>query len=261
MAIYFVNNFIVSIYGLREDWAANQPLCKVRAYFTILSCCAICYSYAIHAVGRLLLTVFHNHRYLNTHHLHWFMITFNWFFTIPLAGIPLFFDGAFVYEKESRLCTLTSKYFLMSVFIITVGFVLPLCVSITVYGIIICYARSSTLAIRLISNNTHSQLLNIKREMKVALNMIIILGVFGGGGTPYLILVLWQGINPHNEPPESFYLLAINAISFFVALMAFILLVSNKEIKNIILQYIFNKRSRVSPDANKQNLTALRTRF
>ena len=61
--IFFVNNLIVSIYGLREEWASNQPLCFVRAYWFTVSCISISYSYCNPSTQSVFsLAVFYKHR-------------------------------------------------------------------------------------------------------------------------------------------------------------------------------------------------------
>ncbi|CAF4205112.1 unnamed protein product [Adineta steineri] len=58
------------------------------------------------------------------------------------------------------------------------------------------------------------------------------------GGILYLILVIWLATQQH-PPPESFYLLALNLISIFTAIMMIALFLMNKPVKKIVSDYIF----------------------
>ncbi|CAF0721759.1 unnamed protein product [Adineta steineri] len=59
------------------------------------------------------------------------------------------------------------------------------------------------------------------------------------GGILYLILVIWLATQQHPPPPESFYLLALNLISIFTAIMMIALFLMNKPVKKIVSDYIF----------------------
>jgi hypothetical protein len=58
IALYSLGNLVSSAFGLRQDWAENQPACIFRADFFIFVCGSICYSYLMPAISRLLFVVF-----------------------------------------------------------------------------------------------------------------------------------------------------------------------------------------------------------
>lgn len=140
--IYFVNNLIVSTYGLREEWASNQLLCFARAYSFTVSCFSISYSYFIQELSRLLFAVFYKHRFLLTCQIHWVLILFNWIIGLGLA-------------TQSFFCTLTTKIFITSIFGMFLGFVVPLTSSIVIYIIMWFWARKSSQRIRIVPVVVH----------------------------------------------------------------------------------------------------------
>ena len=240
VSTYMINNLIVSVYGFHEDWALHQPWCAFRGYCFLMSCACICYSYLIQAVSRVFFIVFYKRKYLLTFRAHWYLILFNWIIGILIAIEPIFLENGFIYERESRLCTLTTKTVATSFYGVAVAFVVPLGIAAGVYTMIFIKARQSSQRVGIL-NPTASRApsANMKRESVLARNMLIVMGVFTGGGTPFLILVLWHAIRPTNPPPESFYLLIINAITLFVTSMIVALFIMSKPVRNSALRRLF----------------------
>lgn len=238
VGLYSIWNIIASIYGFHEDWALNQPACTFRAFFHATICVAISYSYLIHAVSRLFFTILSKYRYLTTYPIHWCLVMFNWIFSILFSLEPLFFGG-YAYETETRLCFLTSKKFSTSIYGIAGGFVMPLASSMIIYGLIFFHVLKSSRRIAASTSNTTTTTTthapHARREMKLARNMIILEMTFAVAGTPYLLLSLWQGIQPNRPPLESFYLLSMNAISLSIPFTMIALLFMNKQVKGIVL--------------------------
>lgn len=241
VSTYMMNNLIVSIYGFRENWALHQPWCAFRAYCFLVSCGCICYSYLIQAISRILFTVFYKKQYLLTYRTHWYLILFNWVIAIVFAIGPFFMENGYIYEKESRLCTLTTKTLASSMYGVIAAFLIPLGFASGVYIMIFVKARQSSRRVGTAEPSVpRASSVNMKRESVLARNMLIVMGVFTGGGTPFLILVIWHVITPASPPPESFYLLTINAITLFVTLMIIALFIMNKTVRNSALRRFVN---------------------
>ncbi|CAF3679621.1 unnamed protein product [Rotaria sp. Silwood1] len=245
---YCICSILSSIFGFHEDWALQQPGCVFQAFAFLAMPTLISYSYLAQAISRLFFTVFSKHKYLTTYRVHWCLIALNWILGILVSTVPFFFDGSFAYEKESRLCLLTSKIFSLSMYAITIGFVIPLNSSIMIYSIIFHHARrSSRRIVPAISNTITTYIPNARREMKLAQNMIMIETFYAAAGIPLLVLILWQGIQPKNPPPEPLYLLRMNSISLFGTIMMIMLFCTNKKVKDIVLSYPYCERRRTHP--------------
>lgn len=248
-----INNLIGSIYGFSEDWAVHQPVCISRAYIYTLSCGIICFSYTAHAIGRLFSTIYYKQKYLLTYRVHWFMITVGWTLAILLTGAPIFFDNPYVYQKESRLCILPSQRFGGSIFVMSTEFAIPLGCTVTIYSIIFRHARSSGRVVPIVSNNTNSAIPNMKRELKVARNMMIIVIIFAFGGSPYLALAFWNRLGSPSSIPEPLYPLVLQAITLSVTLQMYVLFRSSKQIKHIAEQYLRLSHEVGQPISHRKN--------
>lgn len=243
--LYLIDNLIVCFYGFNENWASNQPICKFRAYSFLALGTAACYSNAFQAAGRLFITVLHKHKFLATYRVTCSMIILNWILAILLPIIPFFSADAYVFERESRLCTISSRNFLMSFFAATANLGSPLFVSIIVYIKILRHAKASRAVVPFNAPTVHTSGPNMKRESRVARTMVIILTIFASTGVPFLIVMLWNILSPQNPPPEVFYLLSVNTIPFVACLTMYVLLKSSKEIKAVALKYLgLNRRHR-----------------
>lgn len=246
--MYCVNNIVVSIYGYREDSAFGQPACSFRAYWFIVSCMCICYSYLMQAISRLFFAVFFKYKSLVTFRTHFHLIALNWILGIILSIAPFFLDNGYVLERESRLCTATTKNFWSALYVIGIGFLVPVLISATLYGIILYRAYQSTRRVFLArANAVDSQMPNARREIKIITNMIIIMTVFVSGGVPFLILVFWHIIQPAQPPPSSLYLLSNNTISFAVTLTTIVMFLLNQQMKNAVLGYLGGRFRPVHP--------------
>ena len=230
VALYLIFSLISSIFGLKENFASNQPACRFRAYAFVVCCTLLLYSHVTHAVSRLFFIVFYKERNLLSWRTHWMMIVINWHLGILLPVVLFFIDGAYVYEPESRLCTCTTKKFFTSAYGIITAFVIPFSIVVIIYVQLVCRAYQSTRRVREISIGDLVGTPNLRREMKLVRNMCILLSIMLGGGIPYLCMVIWHATT--SEPaPHSFYLLIVNSIHICTVLMMIALFTLNQQVK------------------------------
>ena len=245
------NSLIVSFYGFREDWAANQPLCTFRAYIFFCSCGICSHSYISEALSRLFLTVYYQHKYLVTYKVYWCMIVANWTIPTLLLVVPLFFSDTYIYEVESRLCTFSTKNFWMATYMAMSAFMIPFNLSIIIYSIIINYARSSGRVTAISTHSASSRMLNLRRELKVARNMLILTIAYASGGIPYFVLLFWNKIPTTTPPSESLYLLSIIGVVFAVPAKVIIIFFTNKQVRDTCIAYLRCRRGRIGVMTNK----------
>lgn len=242
--IYSIFLLASSVYGLRDDWFSYQPACIFRSFFYVGICIAVCVSYAIQSISRLFFAVLYTHKYLLSWRIHRYLIIVNYLLSI-FGIIPLvFMKNGCGLEVESRLCLVTTKVFSASMWTVTMAYLIPLSIVIFVYGIIFYHTRQSTrrvggLASHRTSNTvTHNYVPNLKREMKLMKNILILVGILICAGIPYLTLVIWNVTKKQPSPPEPTYLLAMITISVFFAIKMITLLSMSKEVKNIAVKYL-----------------------
>ncbi|CAF4925537.1 unnamed protein product [Rotaria magnacalcarata] len=220
-----VYDCITAIYGFRQDWAREQPLCAFTGYVLVISAAGTHHAHLVEALSRLFFTVFFKRKFLQTYRVHWCLII-----------------------EESRLCYPTTKQFTTSMYLIVVGYVTPLSLTLVIYFIIWHTARMSLRRTMNRDENNGTRLMpHAKREMKLARNLLIAQGLFSYGGTPYLILVIWQKVAPQAPPPESLYLIAADFISLSITLLIIVHLVMNKEMKDALINYLKKYQQRIYP--------------
>lgn len=162
----------------------------------------------------------------------------NWLITASIRfAMFLINHNIFILEKQSRFCITTSAVFISSMYGVVSSYVIPLSVITTIYGVILNHARQSTRRIVAFAsrsttnaNTSNTNTMNVKRELRLMQNMMVILTYFTCAGTPYFTLVLWS-VSFKAQPPESLYLLSLNSITISVETMMVITFFISKDIK------------------------------
>jgi hypothetical protein len=165
----YINTCIVSVYGFREDWAQNQPLCIFRAYCFMVSGITICFSYLAQAISRLFFVVFFKHKSMLTFRFHWYLIALNWIIGFLGPIPPLLAKDGYLFDSNERLCLPSERDAPMTILILVIGFVIPLNFSIIVYYKI--WQRTLRSSRRIIPTVTEATIPNrshMTREMKLA---------------------------------------------------------------------------------------------
>ncbi|CAF1558740.1 unnamed protein product [Rotaria sp. Silwood1] len=164
-----------------------------------------------------------------------------------IAVSLLISPGAYQYEDESRVCTLTRKNFLISFLSAIIIFLFPMITITILYGIIIWHIKQHN-RIHLRSTNAW----RLKRNMKVFKNIFIFTSILGIGGTPYLFSTIVNRIVPIPWPLYSISFLSIACSS---AIGSIAILFTNEQARKIICAK-FRRRQLIIPNAtmNKKSV-------
>ena len=237
IANFQINILLASIYGFSIEWAQNEPFCKLRAIYIVISIFGISSSYAVQAISRLFFAVLYRYRYLVTFRVHWYLIALNWLFSILLPITALFIPSAYVFVEEMRICMINMKIMRSLIYLFASGFLIPFTIVITIYFQILHRAQKSTRQINAMTNpHETSHMPNAKRQVKLAQNIILCVGIYGVAGIPWIVIVLWESINTNTSPPQALYLIAMIGIALSATVMMIFLLYINREVKNFALR-------------------------
>jgi hypothetical protein len=241
---YCIIAIVTSIYGFREDWAFNAPLCAFRGYCFTAGVGVLCYSYSIQAISRLFFAVFYKHKQLQTYRTHWIMIIINWFFAFIVTIVPFFIENSYGLEKESRGCVISSKVFAGAFTAGVTVSLIPLNIVTIIYGIILHRVRQSgkratTIARSVIKNVLGKNIPtpNMKRQAKIMHQMSINSSILTAGGFPMFFLIIWHEIK-QQPAPEPLYVLGFNSITICVSLMTIAQFIMNDKVKSAAVNYI-----------------------
>jgi hypothetical protein len=238
--IYFSFYLIGCVYGLREDWYYNQPLCSFRGYILIVSVTGASYSFLIQSISRLFFSVYYKYKFLLIWRTHWILIILKWFlsFLIPLQ--PFFIEGGYMLMEEYRMCGISIKILSIIIYSNITSFVFPATIVIMIYSKILYQVRQSTR--RVASNLTgrsmslHTSVPSVERNLKVMKNILLLMGIFMCGGSPFLILTLCNIIKPQSSPKQ-LYILSLNSILLCAAILMGVLFFTNKKVKDVIFRH------------------------
>lgn len=240
---YLILTAHASIYGFREDWALHAPLCIPRAYLFTGTIATVCYSFAIQSLSRLFFTIYYQYRCLVTWRLHRLLIVINWLigFTIPLYA--LFQRGSLEFERQSRVCVLKTNHFSVAIFsMITIIFI-PVSITTVIYRQLFDYSRQSTDRILRTSRfmNTRRVRLNVRRDLKLAQQLLIQTTCASGGGMIFLFNIFWQAFC--SKPlPNYLFLLGYILMTVGMGMISIAHFLLNKKVKKLVWKYICRRR-------------------
>jgi hypothetical protein len=242
MILFMILMLISAVHGLREDWARSQFACSLRGYCYSVTCMIICSSYSIQAISRFFYAVLYQFKSLHTWRVHWILIITSWILSIVGQSVPLIFDRDFyTLELESRLCLGTTKRPLASTYALLLAFIMPVGSIMVIYAVIIYRVRRSGLRVQAFVANRRNPVtmniipsLNVKRELRLARNMMMLLGLTMCSGLLYSILLIWH-LGQWSRPPEFLYLLSTNSTTCGVSAMMILFFFITKEVKTFVI--------------------------
>lgn len=246
--LYSILQIISAGFALQKDCLTYQPACFFRAYLYNAVCTAVCVSYTIQSISRLFFTLFYKHRRLLTWRIHWYLISITYVATFILPIPATSIQDGFGFEIESRLCTLSTTTLSSSLLGATTAYVIPITTAILIYTIILSYIRKSTRRIIAHTAANHTLLItrytqppNLKREMKLLKNILLLVAIMACAGLPYMILIFWHAVRSHVEvppPPPSLYLLIMLTITVAFAIKVIIMFYVTKDIRRVAVEYL-----------------------
>ena len=121
LCLFSIISIVSFIYGFREDWASNAPLCSLRGYCYTSTIVVITHSKSIQAISRLFNAILYKHKCLLTWRTHWIIIILNWILAFLVCIPPLFFEGGYALETESRICAGSCKIYPIGLYIVIVA--------------------------------------------------------------------------------------------------------------------------------------------
>ena len=239
---------ISSVIGIREDWSMNALLCPLRGYLYNLSIASIYYSKLVHGISHLFFAVLYKHRYLLTWRSHGILIVPGWFVSVILSLPPFFISGGFVFEKESRQCIISSKFYIPALSNLVISAALPLALLGMIHIKIITHVHRSTRRVQALVQQPARNVSNIpnyiirnKREMKLIRQMFTQISTLISGGLLYIFLIGWHWAREHS-PPEVLYMLALTSFTISISITGFVQFRTSKKVQETVLEYFFGRR-------------------
>jgi 7 transmembrane receptor (rhodopsin family) len=244
--IYSLFQITLAVYGFRADPLHPPPACVFQAYFYTAVCVMVPVSYLLQSISSYFFAVLYRHKYLLGWKIHWLMIVANYFYAFVGSLTPIFHDRGYEFEAESRLCLATTKVLRVSMYTVSIAYLIPLNLIILLYGIIFYETRQAARRVtafapdrlshgRTITSNTVRP--NLQREMKLMKNILILVSILLLAGIPYLMMVIWQAATTY-PPPEPMYSLCMVDITVFFVIKMIVLFYMNREVKNTVVTYL-----------------------
>jgi hypothetical protein len=242
---YSLITISASILGYREDWSSNAPLCSFRAYLYNVGIATVCHSKSIHAISRLFFAILYKRRYLLTWRTHRILIILTWLICLIICIPPFFFDDGYALEEESRSCVISSKKYLLALYVSMVSCIIPFNIIAMVYVSILFSVRRSARRVWAFNQNVTNvddHMPKSKREIKLMQQMIIQTGILVSGGPIFIFLILWHATQKQ-PPPEWLYLLGFNSLTIVGSTVPIVQFMMSKQLRQSVTHF-FKKRQR-----------------
>jgi hypothetical protein len=213
----------------------NSFFCKICACLATFGTAVLAYSYLVQAISRFFITILYKHKILLTFRTNWILIATSWIASGIIAGALFISPTAYQYEPESDFCTLTTNSFLTSFIASVIIQITTMNTMIILYGIILWHTTQHTRI-----NPNSASTLRAKRNKKVFKNILIFVSILSVGGTPYFLCII---INRIDRAPWPLYSLAFLFISFTAAIESIALLITNDQVKTILLAKLTRRQT------------------
>ncbi|CAF0855870.1 unnamed protein product [Adineta ricciae] len=226
LTLLFLGLTVIFQVSHMNKYEENTIFCRFRAALYLSACMCASLSYLIQAISRYFITILYKYRFLATFRTNIILILLIWVYSFILPALVFISPSAYQHESESRMCVLTTKLFYTSFLVVTLVFIVPISIIITLYFVIL---RQSTGQ----SRTYFSQLATprMKRTLKVFRNVMISVIVLAIGGTPYVFCVI---MNTFIEIPWQLYSTAFLFISLSATLNSLALFFINRQIRLLV---------------------------
>ena len=239
---------ISSVIGIREDWSMNALLCPLRGYLCNLGIAAIYYSKLVHGISHLFFAVLYKHRYLLTWRSHRILITFGWFLSILVSLPPFFISGGFVFEKESRQCIVSTKFYALALSCLVTFSSTPITLLGMIHMKILIHVHRSTRRVHGLvrqpvrsATNTPNHTIRNKREIKLIRQMVTQTSTLMSGGYLYLTLIVWHWAR-EDPLPDLLYILTLSFLTIGIYVVGFVQFRTSKKVRETAIEYFFGRR-------------------
>ena len=225
-------------------WDTSDMSCRWRGYFAYASVAGVIYSYLIQAVSRFFFSILStNNRFLITFKAHYILILAQWLlvFLITLPSIVTI-DIKF---HPKNLCWVPKQRLIHLAYTIIAYYVLPVLLIVCIYLFIYIRVRRIIKGATTIVHATK----NHKLDLEVLRNILTLLGIYLGGGTPYLAFVFTS--------IRTIYFINLVTLSFTVAVEKLGTVILDREIR-LVMRGLICRRTDVEPfDATKTRARTL----
>ena len=225
-------------------WDTSDVSCRWRAYFAYTGVTGVIYSYLIQAVSRFFFSILStNNRFLITFKAHYILILAQWLLVFLITLPSIITNDIKFYPKN--LCWVPKQRLIHLAYTILAYYVLPVLLIVCIYLYIYVRVRRIIKGATTIVHATK----NHKLDLEVLRNILVLLGIYLGGGTPYLVFVFTS--------MRTMYFVNLVTLSFTVAVEKLCTIMLDREIR-LVLRGLICRRANVEPfDATKTRARTL----
>ncbi|UJR11181.1 hypothetical protein I4U23_015362 [Adineta vaga] len=213
----------------------EQPFCKLRAYIILATVTSASYSFLIQSISRLFFIWFHTNRILISWRTHWILIVIKYTLSYLISIQPFFVEHGFDFIDDVRMCSITMKIPLVSLYTLIMSSLLPTNGVIIIYSILLYRIRCLVRRVSPMINRS-PRVIIAKRNLKILQHILILLSILACGSIPFGIVCFWNIISDH-DVPEEMHFISVNFLVLSATVMTTVLVFRNKMVKDILVKF------------------------
>lgn len=226
-----INNYL---FLLLIRWETSDISCRWRGYFIYAGIAALTYSYLIQSISRFSLAILSTkYNWLTTFQTNSILIFIQWIWVF-LSALPNILTNDIQYSP-TYLCWVPIEYILHTAYTYLAYYVIPVVLILTIY-IVIFYRMKK---MKKNAATLHNSFTRQKRDIEILRNIVILTSIYIGGGLPTIV-----GDSTSSKIP---YLLSLVTQVFTVFMANVCTALLDREIRQIIRNLLFTKKTRVIP--------------
>ncbi|UJR29628.1 hypothetical protein I4U23_017176 [Adineta vaga] len=231
--LYCLVQFILYIYLLILKWITDDQSCRWRAYFSYMSLVAFVYSYVIQIISRFFfINLYTKYRWLISYKVHIYLILFGWI-VILILPLPSLLTND-IHFRADEICWVPPDKLIHSNYTIVAYYIIPI-ILIILFSIVIMIRIYNYKNTTTIQRNKKRR----ERDSEIFRNIMISFSVYFLGGIPYMI-------NQFTNI-EFFYSVGVVSVTFVVNMEKLIIIYLDRDIRNIVKNYFYQRHTRVTP--------------
>ena len=244
---FILNNNYVFLIFIQSD--TSDVSCRWRAYLAYAGVVGVIYSYLTQATSRFFFSILSNkYRWLTTFKAHYVLILVQWVLVFLITSPAIITKDISFFPRT--LCWVPMEHPLHVAYTVVAYYILPVSSIMTMYAYIYYRVRRAIKDATTLVSTAKRQ----KVDLKLLRNILVLLGIYLGGGLPFFIFVITS--------VKEIYLLNLVTLSLTVPVEKLCTILLDRELRQVI-RSILRRNTSVKPwqivDVKLGNATQLRT--
>ena len=231
---FIINHNYVFLIFIQSD--TSDVNCRWRAYLAYVGVTGVVYSYVTQAISRFFFSILYNKcRWLTTFKAHYVLILIQWAAVLLITSPAIITKDITFFPRT--LCWVPLEYPVHVAYTVVAYYIFPVSSIVIIYIYIYYRVRRAIKDATTLVNTTKKQ----KIDLRLLRNILLLLGIYLGGGLPFLLFVITS--------IKDIYLINLVTLSLSVPVEKLSTIMLDRELR-LVIRSILGRRTLVQPWEN-----------